>query len=462
MPFFPAKENTVRWGSLLTSAFCLLAFSSVAAYPQRLSSQQRAASPPREAAAPPAGAAQIRPSIRVCFVDDGGQTVKVDNPTITLLRLREKVDTSKADEEGCFKSQTLSVKPEESYVIVAEKDGNIATSALRFRPEMDKREIKIPLKLGTAAGNVSRVVSVEICAKDADDRQVPLKDILLAGDTQSVEKEKAEQAGCQRARLAVGAASKLNLVTERLPAAGPTNGPTGWAVPVALLALTGGTLLLGLLVLFSVRRLKLPPPPPAEQSRPSPTTLNTILATVQSVSSAVDRIEKRGEQQQTPDPIQPANTSPQSQVTHQTAGTSPARGVKVTQEVAASGTQRNTAPTPSSPEVDHSEAEAKQKYSDFCGGKDVEHLLLMPVGASSATDMVEGTKVQLREQSGSGRYVAFRPRGNVAEAWLFPMPNMTADVFRGVFNNLGETEYTQKKVEPRKIVRKQDTLWEVI
>lgn len=130
-------------------------------------------------------------------------------------------------------------------------------------------------------------------------------------------------------------------------------------------------------------------------------------------------------------------------------------------------TSARPTPTPDTataqPPLQHRQMEdAKIKYSRFSCGEAVEHFYLMPSGSSSASNMVEGAKVELREQS-NGTYVAFRSNVTNHEAWVFPMPNMffSSETFKAVFPALTVEDYESGNIEPQRVVSVQPKLWKV-
>ncbi len=127
----------------------------------------------------------------------------------------------------------------------------------------------------------------------------------------------------------------------------------------------------------------------------------------------------------------------------------------------AAATEPAAAATPT-PQQNRQLEDAKLKYSRFSSGETVEHFYLMPSGSSSASNMVEGAKVELREQS-NGTYVAFRSGVNENEAWVFPMPNeyFSSETFKAVFPSLTAPDYESGNIEPKRVVYIQPKMWKV-
>ncbi len=398
---------------------------------------------------PSVRAQRVNTTIRVCVTDENEKVT--DKLFLTLFNTSARIDITKPDNGNCFLSTSAQFDLAKSYFVAAVKDDKSAFSDFKLKKEDDRQSHTINLVLTRPIKNTEVGPIIRICAEDKNKNVVALEGISLSGND-NLRPDFEKNTGCVRAQLTTANEYQLQLVASGEPrTANFFDEVLGAPVPLVLVIIS---LFLSLGIFLSLQRVK-----KQQKGLAEPRSIKDISANVDSILSDIIYIRKKIDKFKKVDSPStdaakpPSINEPESSVqTNLPPVTTPDQIVQrppIQIETPRSALERDV-------------AEAKQKYQDFNGGLEIEHLSLMPIGASHASEMVAESRAKLREQDG-GSYIAFCSGDGGAEAWIFPLPGLafSPDAFSAVFPNLTEQDYQSANIEPKKAINQGPKLWKV-
>lgn len=399
-----------------------------------------------------ARAVTVTTTIKVCIKGDANPA-DTTPLRIVLLGTTASVDTTRADERGCYSSKKQPLDDSKQIVAVATKNNQAAASVLVLK----NGETTATLTL-SGGDNVKKTV-VTICANDKNNNAVPIEEFSLHAGEQNVQQGPGAGDGCVRAQLSADAAKEYQ--ARLIIRSSPASGSQMFALPRLPFIMVALILLLTLLTLLSLLSMRrtlgsaVGPPRRADIQQ----DMRRMASAIIDIGNRIDKLKAS--------PL-PVDTDERT-VTYEsgkTVETEDNRAVE-TQQKPSQETERAVEVPPQKSPVpvassDRRLAEAQWKYSEYLDGKQVAHLSLMPLGDSSASQFDAQAKVKLREQS-QGTYVAFLSDGSGTEAWVFPRPGLhfTPERFNLVFPDLLEHNYRSGNVKPKRAVNTEPKMWRI-
>ncbi|HEY9404749.1 MAG TPA: hypothetical protein VIQ24_18985 [Pyrinomonadaceae bacterium] len=391
----------------------------------------------------------VKLSLTVCVFDEAGRRTNVQ-PSLFNSPSNRPDSINQPDGEGCYKNPSITLKPGQVYFLTAVSEGRTAIEELTVAP--DEKNKTVELKLAKKGGE--QVAQVEICAKDEGGVALPVIEVKPAWEGGVLKRVDAADANCYRVASARSAEYKLALTTKGAQGPPPVS-PAELRVVGSLLAVI--TLVGFALAVYLLLRLHWLTPLSARQEiiEKLDKAVSVLSELTPAIGTKVETLHNLvaalPEQMRTP-------------VKGQTDGTgSTDAPVALTRHETISAATTQSPQVAATPRQNLISEDAQRKYKELSGGATVEHFYLMPSGASTASGMVEDTRIELVEQS-KGTYVGFRSAVKEGEAMVFPMPNVhfSQETFKALFPHLTVQDYTSGNIEPRVAVNTQGKLWRVV
>jgi hypothetical protein len=387
----------------------------------------------------------VKTTIKVCVADESGPAV---DAKLTLVNAPGKIYRQ---DGSCYKTDELPLNPGQVYFIVATTaEQKFASAPLVVQPDDKGKEIPVSLRLQKL--DASSTTAIEICLKDKSDLSIPIKDISLSGDSNQKTESSSEQ-DCSR--LIVPQAADYKLTVHSDPVATTVSSVGFGAGHYFLLFLA--ILSLGGVGLVFLRVYQLPRDTARQRNVDQISTdLGKLLQNTSKLEQIITAWRKEGGGTSTEKP----DTDGGNFFFKDELGL---QGLNVEEIASVLNPLVETIGTPPETHLTSSgRAYARQQYSSFSQGECVDHFFLMPSGSSSASDMVDGAKIALREQK-QGSYVAFRSIENENEAWVFPMPHrdFTPEAFNALFPHLTAQQYESGDIDPKTAIITEPKLWKL-
>lgn len=402
--------------------------------------------------APAAKVVSVR--VKVCVSDETGKRPDLKPLLLNSTTNRPEVINQKT-EDDCYRSNSIALSTGQPYFVAAVTGDR--TAFQRFTVADTDEEKNLDLTF-TRQGGAS-TARIEICAENADGKRIQITSVKPTSSQAQVSGETPKDPECYRVSAAAADEYLLSLTAPSAErGGGGTPTPAGW-LDVLLLAIAGASLLFTFVLLKRFSDFAL-----------TAATRMNISPLYQRLEELLNRTQRIGEKVER---LAPAATASPAVVKEYAGaaydGSFDGSGARTEHVSAAPADVRPAAHAAPEPEPAaetaatqhrHHLDDAKMRYSRFSGGEAVEHFYLMPSGSSSASNLVEDAKVELREQN-NGTYVAFRSSVNENEAWVFPMPNMffSPETFKAVFPALTAQDYESGNIEPKRVVAIQPKLW---
>jgi hypothetical protein len=440
MRLFSARIGKSSGCKRLKTAFCLLVFSIVSGLSCFVQAQI------------------INSPIKVCVKDENGGNV-ADKLFITIFNTAAKIDNNKPEKDKCFTSTAGRFDPTKTYFVVAAREDKLGVSAFTLNGE-DKNQppVNVTLKKQSEKADVK---SITICAEDKNKNPVQIESISSSVQDADFKPDVDKDKGCAHWQLGAAVEYSLQLVTasaSQTPAF--FDGIKG--IPGLLLLLVMVSLLLSLGIFLTIWRMK-----NLQEVVMGGRLIGEIHENVRLMSGSVHHIKNKVDEWKTDDSLSHETENKGDGDEPEKLATADIDAATAASPASVNSADRVVQEQPVLPEAAEISpkrhvAGAKQKYSEFCDGKQVDHFSLMPLGDSSASQLVAEAKVKLREQN-FGTYIAFRASEESGEAWVFPQPGLhfTPERFGAVFPNLTEQEYQNGSVEPKRAVNTQPKLWSI-
>jgi hypothetical protein len=405
-------------------------------------------------AQPPAAsqAAQtVRLSLTVCVFDEAGRRVNVQ-PSLFNSPSNRPDSINQPAGEGCYKNPLITLKPGQVYFLTAVSEGRTAVEELTVAPDEKNKTVELRL----AKKGAEQDAQVEICAKDEGGVALPVIEVKPAWKGGVLKRVDAADPNCYRVASARYAEYKLALTTKGAQVPPPVS-PTELRIVGSLLALI--TLVGFVLAAYLLLRLHWLAPLSARRE-----TVEKLDKAVGVLSELTPAIETKVDALHSlvaglPEKMRQAKVRPDGTGSADAPAVAPATPPRH-QTMHAEPTQQPPAETPRQKLISE---DARRKYKELSSGQTVEHFYLMPSGSSTASGMVEDTKIELVEQS-KGSYVGFRSAVKEGEALVFPMPHVhfTQETFKALFPDLTAQDYVSGNIEPRLAVNTQGKVWRVV
>lgn len=387
----------------------------------------------------------VKTTIKVCVADENGPALDVK---LTLVNAPGKIYRP---DGSCYKTDELPLNPGQVYfILAAAAEQKFAFTPLVVQPEHNKKEIPISLQL--QRHNASPTTSIEICLKDKSDLPIPIKDISLSGGNNP---KSESSSGQDCSRLIVPQAGEYKLRVHGDPVVSTlTAGGFGAGHYFLLLLAIISLAVLGVVV-FRVNQLRRDT---ARQKSLDPigTDLRNLLQNTSQLEQSITAWRKEGSSTST----EKRDSDSSKFFFKDELDLDELIAEKITS--LSNPPVATVATVPETHLTSSGRTYARQQYSSFSRGECVDHFFLMPSGASSAADMIEGAKIALREQK-QGTYVAFRSIDNENEAWVFPQPHrdFTPETFNALFPHLTAQQYESGDIDPKTAIITEPKLWKL-
>jgi hypothetical protein len=388
--------------------------------------------------------------LKVCVSDAAGARVAVQ--PLLLNSTANKPDAIKQrTADDCYASDPIKLAVGQTYFVAVLAQGQTAFTP--FTVAAGEKEKTLDLALAGQGGRAS--ADIEICANDAGGGALTVTEIEATGDQTRLTRKEAVDPNCYRVEAAAANEFKLSLTAR---GAGTPPAPSYDRLILLCALLLLGATALTLAVLLFVRQRG--PAARADQTSAGEVTLalKELTGEVLDTRRGVEALGKR---------LSSLSTAARQTDADQADGASAVAAHVPATDAPPLGRAPH-APAPHAPAAapasrhNRDSDDAKLKYRELSEGLSVEHFYLMPSGSSTASGMVEDSRVELLEQ-GNGTYVGFRSSVNEGEAMVFPMPNVhfSPDTFKALFPGLTVQDYESRNIEPRLAVNTQHKVWKV-
>jgi hypothetical protein len=400
---------------------------------------------------PSPAAQKVTLPVTVCVYDDAADGRRVAAPP-TLFNSPSAIKQPTHD--GCYTNPAVTLNQGQVYFVAVVSDGRIAYKD--FKVEPNEKDKTVGLRLAKNGGE--QVAQIELCAKDEGGAALPVMEVKPALEGGVLKRVETVDPNCYRVASAISAEYKLSLTAKGAQGPPPVS-PTELRLVGSLLALIT---LVGLsLAAYLLLRLHWLTPLSARQE-----TIEKLDKAVGVLSELTPAIGMKVDTLHNLVAALPEKMRPPAEVRPDGTGSAGAPAVTPATSPRHRTIHEETTPQQPSAETPRQRIiseDARRKYKDLSGGLTVEHFYLMSSGSSTASGMVEDTKIELVEQS-KGTYVGFHSAVKEGEAMVFPTPHVhfTQETFKALFPDLTEQDYVSGNIEPRVAVNTQGRVWRVV
>jgi hypothetical protein len=405
---------------------------------------------PAQSTAASQAAQAVKLSLTVCVFDEAGRRVNVQ-PSIFNSPSNRPDSINQPAGEGCYKNPSMTLKPGQVYFLRAVSDGRTAVEELTVGADEKSKTVELRL----AKKGAEQVAQVEICANDEGGVALPIIEVKPAWEGGVLKRVDAPDPNCYRVASARSAEYKLALTTKGAQGPPPVS-PTELRIVGSLLALI--TLIGFVFAAYLLLRLHWLAPLSARQE-----TIEKLDSAVGVLSVLTPTIETRVDTIHNLVAALPEKMQPTVKVRTDATDAPAATPATSSRQRTTREETTQQQPTTETPRQTLICEDARRKYKELSDGLTVEHFYLMPSGASTASGMVEDTKIELVEQS-KGTYVGFRSAAKESKAMVFPMPHVhfTPETFKTLFPDLTAQDYVSGNINPRMAVNTQGKVWRVV